>query len=73
MNTRSVDKTKRSNIKCEHCKHFDTEHKMEVFVLNHLENRDTCALTGESKQYWNRCKGFEWADKYKENDNESSN
>ena len=53
-----VDKTKKSNIKCEHCKHFIKTPKYfmpEVYM---------CGITGEDKNYYNRCKHFEWADKY---------
>ena len=41
---RKVDKSKKSNIKCKHCAHYPF-----------------CVLTGENKKnYWNRCKQFEW-------------
>ena len=65
MNNRPVDKTKKSNIKCEHCQHYDRETKVTVFVLNHIEDWETCSLSGKPKCYWHRCKNFEWADKYK--------
>lgn len=49
MNKRPVDKTKKSNIKCEHCKYYQKS------------NFDSyCTLNGISKNYWNRCKSFEW-------------
>lgn len=44
---RAVDKTKKSNIKCEHCKYFSSD-------------KTTCLLLNERKYYWNRCKKFEW-------------
>ena len=59
-----LDKTKSSNIKCEHCKYFDKEHTQPVFVLNHIEDWRICSLTGKPKNYWNRCKWFDWADRY---------
>lgn len=52
---RTVDKTKKANMKCEHCKHFDTHEKTIYDAAN-------CILTGEPKKYWNQCKGFEWRD-----------
>lgn len=49
MNKRPIDRTKKSNIKCEHCKHW---------------NRDTqkCQVQDIYKAYWCRCSGFEWPD-----------
>ena len=49
MNTKPIDKSKKSNIKCEHCNNWDRKHCI-------------CTLTNENKNYWNRCKSFEWAE-----------
>lgn len=56
--SREVDKSKKSNIKCEHCKFYhirkpngDNEYKCH----NPLSDR-----FGEELHYWNRCKSFEW-------------
>ena len=49
MNKRPIDKTKKSNIKCEHCKYYN-------------KRCSTCKITEEPKWYWNRCKQFEWAE-----------
>jgi len=49
MNNKPVNRTKKSNIKCEHYKHWDRKLHM-------------CALTNEDKNYWNRCKRFEWTE-----------
>ena len=59
MNTRPIDKTKSSNIKCEHC---------ESFCDNQITNDTYCSKKNESTQYWNRCKLFGWNPnlKYKE-------
>lgn len=54
VNMRKVDKTKKSNIKCEHCKHYKYENK---YVL-----KNHCGLNGNEKNYWNRCKQFEWCE-----------
>jgi len=43
----AVDKTKKSNIKCEYCKHFSAV-------------GDYCLLKAIPKHYWNRCKDFQW-------------
>ena len=52
MNKRPIDKTKKSNIKCEHCKFFDRD----------LTTPSLCSLKDEKKHYWNRCKEFKWAE-----------
>lgn len=51
MNKRPIDKTKKSNIKCEHCRYWNADDGI-------------CYLTKEKKNYWNRCKKFEWKDCY---------
>ena len=56
MNNKPVDRTKKSNIKCEHCKHW-------------FKKWGLCTLTIEYKNYWNLCKEFEW--KESEDRNES--
>lgn len=50
MNVRPVDITKKSNIKCEHCKYWKLD--------------SICDLSDTTKRYWNRCKSFEWKEKY---------
>ena len=65
MNKRPIDTTKKSNIKCEHCKYWDKEHRKTVYntirLLPHIPvNMPTCILTGEAKNYYQRCKRFEW-------------
>ena len=47
---RKVNKEKKANIKCEHCDSF-----MKVSQF-----RCKCNKTGELKQYYQRCKDFEW-------------
>lgn len=50
---RPIDHTKKSNIKCEHCKYG----KRNLFVTyGYL----ICTKHHEKKKYWNRCKSFEW-------------
>lgn len=48
---RTVDRTKKTNIKCEHCKHWQ---------FNVIGNYGYCQIKTEKKNYWNRCKQFEW-------------
>lgn len=48
MEKRTIDKSKKSNIKCEHCEHWTGWAS------------EKCKITGVEKHYWNRCKKFEW-------------
>lgn len=48
---RKLDKTKKSNIKCEHCEHWD-------------DQNGYCKFHREEKWYYQRCKDFEWNHKY---------
>ena len=52
MNNRPVDKTKKSNIKCEHCAYADYDDQKGYW----------CAIHSIPKKYWNRCKEFKWAE-----------
>ena len=62
MNTRPIDKNKKANIKCEHCRSFI---QSETSCIAKNTNKCTNAQSpkyGEGKvNYWNRCKCFEWA------------
>ena len=55
MNTRKVDKTKKSNIKCEHCESWNFDDK---------KNEGWCSTHQKPKNYWNRCKDFIWHNRY---------
>lgn len=44
---RTIDKSKKANIKCEYCGNYQT-------VVGR------CLVTGEDKNYWQRCKQFVW-------------
>lgn len=48
MNNRPIDKSKKKNVKCEHCEYFNP-------------NQCYCYKICASKHYYNRCKQFEWA------------
>lgn len=47
-----VDTTKKSNIKCEHCLFADKPHGRYSSYW--------CSLQEKEKNYWNRCKLFQW-------------
>lgn len=56
MNKRPVDKTNKKNVYCSHCK---------FYFYDKVKNRCVCvANKRESINYWNRCKDFEWHEKY---------
>ena len=54
--SRPIDTTKKSNIKCKHCRYACISpyvYRYEVF--------DTwCRLKDKPKHYWYRCKDFKW-------------
>lgn len=53
---RPLDKTKKSNVKCEHCAFYD---KNAGACLNPASPKYQKAVN-----YWNRCKYFGWHRKY---------
>ena len=50
---RMIDKSKKGNIKCEHCGHYAEPYG------NPYEDCK-CMLNGQPRHYWNRCKRFVW-------------
>ena len=69
MNTKPIDKSKKSNIKCEHCKYFrrvplkiTTVENQITGSLLYLSTTDMCGRLNIPKHYWNRCKYFEWTE-----------
>lgn len=54
---RKLDKSKKSNIKCEHCKYM-------IEAGFYGEKPYLCDLNSKPINYWNRCKDFEWHSKY---------
>ena len=60
-NTRPIDKSKKSNIKCEHCKYKKTIGRKGMILLPTTycdkEKSDKC---GQIVNYWERCKQFTW-------------
>ena len=58
MNTKPLDKSKKANIKCEHCKWWynrKSNGDNEYFCHNPVSARYKMETN-----YWNRCKSFEW-------------
>lgn len=51
---RTVDVTKKSNIKCEHCEHWGEEYQGFIDYLR------ICNKSGQPKHYYQRCKQFVW-------------
>lgn len=67
---RAVDVSKKSNVKCEHCKYWDYEN----ISLDGSGNRCAkCGKCGAVKKYYNRCKDFEWRDYIKKAAQEGNN
>ena len=58
---RTIDKTKKSNIKCEHCK-FYIGHPDTCIAVNYNQctNQDSPKYGMGKVNYWNRCKNFKW-------------
>lgn len=56
MNKRLVDKSKKSNIKCEHCMWYMQPNAHEDMMCFNEESPKHRQLI----HYWNRCKKFEW-------------
>lgn len=53
MNNKPIDKSKKVNIKCEHCAYWTCVQRCEISKM--------------ATMYWQRCKFFKWAEnrKYK--------
>lgn len=63
-----IDKSKKSNRKCENCEHFVKTDKCDNYGFFLY----ICDITQEQKYYYNRCKSFEWSSRkeYKGDDSE---
>lgn len=59
MDKRPVDKTKKSNIKCEHCKYWETIDDSPHYKFKQCGNNESPKYQQET-EYWKRCKQFEW-------------
>ena len=58
--SRTVDKTKKSNIKCEHCRYACNYR----YVCRDGIFDTWCRLKDKPKHYWSRCKDFEWSGEF---------
>lgn len=54
---KEIDKTKKSNIKCEHCGFWNTK---ENSCNNYYCNCEDSPKYNTQTNYWNRCKNFIW-------------
>ena len=61
---RTIDKTKKSNIKCEHCEYWNKD--SDDFIQNKktLEIMWPCTESGKYKAYYQRCSAFKWHHRY---------
>ena len=59
MNIRPIDRSKKANVKCEHCQHWNNNNVSYCYCLKDK---------ARSANYWNKCKEFEWRtdSKYKD-------
>lgn len=51
-----IDKTKKSNRKCENCEHWK-DYKLDKYGMMGSK----CEITNEPKYYYQKCKNFEWS------------
>ena len=60
MNNKPIDKSKKSNVKCEHCNYFEKSNKLRWgFPIMVCTCNDSKWYLQE-RLYWNRCKSFKW-------------
>lgn len=61
--SRPIDRTKKSNIKCEHCKYWSKNVKVKSGEYSYeyivCDNADS-PKHDEATWYYQRCKSFEW-------------
>ena len=58
---RKLDLSKKSNIRCEHCKYYNMYDKSKS---KHSNTLGLCYLHNNEYKYWHSCKKFIWKDKY---------
>lgn len=59
MTTKPIDKSKRSNRRCQNCRSWKGD-----YIPNklYLTAQRPCVITGNGKYYYNCCKAFGWND-----------
>lgn len=61
MNTRPIDKSKKSNIKCEHCTYWEYKEWCRDSNGEFWDKTyGKCMKTDSKTDYWKRCKQFKW-------------
>lgn len=53
---RTVDTSKKSNIKCEHCEYWNERNQNDAICTN-----DKSQKCGTNTNYYNRCRAFSWS------------
>lgn len=61
MNTKPIDKSKKSNIKCDHCANFIIDKGTCGWIPGYgICQSHKCLLTNKGMNYWQKCKDFQW-------------
>ena len=60
MNKKTVDITKKNNVKCEHCSFWIDSGKEDGKICCNKESKHYL----NPRQYYNCCKKFKWHEKY---------
>ena len=64
MNNRPLNKNNPRNIKCEHCEHFaESSETRWGYPIMKCKCQNS-KWHNEERCYWNRCKCFEWHERY---------
>ena len=58
---RKLDISKKSNVRCEHCKYYEMYDKSKSKSSSSLGK---CKLKDKEYKYWHSCHRFIWKDKY---------
>ena len=58
---RKLDISKKSNIRCEHCKHYELYDKSKS---KNSSPMGYCNIKNREFKYWQSCNRFIWKDKY---------
>ena len=61
MNKKPIDRTKKSNVKCEHCK-FWCEWSIDGKNKDYYCKNPCSPQYNNQRNYWNRCKQFAWTE-----------
>lgn len=62
MNKKPINKSKKSNIKCEHCEYWESKPTKKTIWNNAIMmcNNEHSPKYNTPCNYWNRCKMFKW-------------